>query len=309
MKNVTFKQFRYFEALARHGHFGRAAEACAITQPALSMQIKALEEELGGVLFERNRRQVRLTSFGEEIASRTRDILRSLDDLEGYARASRGGLVGRLRIGIIPTVAPYLLPGLVADLTRFHDGLDLHVRETMTPKLVQELNEGRLDMAIVALPVSESSLTETPLFTEDFVLVRPGRDEGKPVPSREALREMRLLLLEEGHCFRDQALSFCNKTAHAAHPRDLLDASSLSTLVQMVEAGLGVTLIPEMAVAVETRSASVSAARFKDPQPSRTIGMVWRNKSPLVKQLLQITEVIRRSAAASRNGEMPTGLA
>jgi LysR family hydrogen peroxide-inducible transcriptional activator len=300
MKNVTFKQFRYFEALALHGHFGRAAEACSITQPALSMQIKALEEELGAALFERNRRQVRLTSFGAQIALRTRDILRSLDDLEGYARAARDGLAGRLRIGVIPTVAPYLLPSLVADLTRLHDGLDLHVRETLTPRLVQELNEGRLDMAIVALPVSEPSLTETALFTENFVLVRPRRDEGKPVPNRDALREMRLLLLEEGHCFRDQALSFCNKNAHAVQPRDLLDASSLSTLVQMVEAGLGVTLIPEMAVAVETRSASVSIARFAAPQPSRTIGMVWRRSSPLARQFAQITDVVRHSAGSLR---------
>jgi LysR family hydrogen peroxide-inducible transcriptional activator len=303
MKNLTFRQFRYFEALARHRHFGRAAEACAISQPALSMQIKAFEEELGAAVFERDRRQVRLTSFGEEIALRARDILRSLDELEGYARASRGGVVGRLRIGVIPTVAPYLLPGLIADLTRLHGGLDLHVRETLTPKLVQELSEGRLDMAIVALPVSEPSLAEAALFTEDFVLVRPRRDEGKPVPDREALREMRLLLLEEGHCFRDQALAFCNKTPHGAQPRDLLDASSLSTLVQMVEAGLGVTLIPEMAVPVETRSASVSVARFNEPRPSRTIGMVWRRTSPLSNQLLQMTEVIRQSAGASRRSQ------
>ncbi|WP_020179750.1 hydrogen peroxide-inducible genes activator [Methylopila sp. M107] len=299
MKNVTFKQFRYFEALARHGHFGRAAEACSISQPALSMQIKAFEEELGSALFERDRRQLRLTSFGEEIALRAREILRTLDDLEGFARASKGGLVGRLRIGVIPTIAPYLLPSLIADLTRLHQGLDLHVRETLTPKLVQELNEGRLDAAIVALPVSEPSLAEAALFTESFVLVRPRRDEGRPVPDREALREMKLLLLEEGHCFRDQALSFCNRPSHA-QPRDLLDASSLSTLVQMVEAGLGVTLVPEMAVAVETRSASVSVARFAAPEPSRTIGMVWRRTSPLAKQLLQIAETVCQSAGASR---------
>ena len=299
MANLTLKQFRYFEALARHGHFGRAAEACAISQPALSMQIKAFEEELGGALFERDRRQVRLTSFGEEIALRARDILRSLDDLEGFARASRGGLVGRLRLGVIPTIAPYLLPSLIADLTRLHGGLDLHVRETLTPKLVQELNEGRLDAAIVALPVSEPSLTEASLFTEDFVLVRPRGDEGKPVPDRDRLREMRLLLLEEGHCFRDQALSFCRRP-NAAAPRDLLDASSLSTLVQMVEAGLGITLIPEMAVPVETRSAAVSVVRFRNPQPNRTIGMVWRRTSPLATQLHQMAEAVRRSAQAQR---------
>lgn len=300
MTNLTFKQLRYFEALARHGHFGRAAEACAISQPALSQQIKALEEELGAELFERDRRQVRLTSFGEEIALRTKDILRSLDELEGYAHASRDGQVARLRIGVIPTVAPYLLPGLIGDLTRLHGGLDLHVRETLTPKLVQELNEGRLDMAIVALPVSEPSLTEVALFTESFVLVRPRADEGKPAPNREALREMRLLLLEEGHCFRDQALSFCNAKPRAMQPRDLLDASSLSTLVQMVDAGLGVTLIPEMAVAVETRSASVSVVRFGRPEPSRTIGMVWRKTSPLARQMLEISDMVRQSAGALR---------
>lgn len=303
MTNLTFRQLRYFEALARHGHFGRAADACSISQPALSMQIKALEEELGAELFERGGRQVRLTSFGEGIAVRARDILRSLDELEGYARASRDGLVARLRIGVIPTVAPYLLPSLIGDLTRLHGGLDLHVRETLTPKLVQELNEGRLDMAIVALPVSEPSLTEVALFTESFVLVRPRAEEGKPAPNREALREMRLLLLEEGHCFREQALSFCNRSPRAVQSRDLLDASSLSTLVQMVDAGLGVTLIPEMAVAVETRSASVSVVRFKPPQPSRTIGMVWRKTSPLAKQLLQISEVVRQSAGVLRQAQ------
>ena len=298
MTNLTLKQLRYFEALARHGHFGRAAEACSISQPALSMQIKTLEEELGGDLFERGGRQVRLTGFGEEVARRIGDIVRSIDELEDYARASRDGLVGRLRVGVIPTVAPYLLPSLIGSLTRLHDGVDIHVRETQTPKLIQELNEGRLDMAIVALPVSEPSLTEFALFTESFVLVRPREDENKPVPSREALREMKLLLLEEGHCFREQALSFCNPGTRTLQHRDLLDASSLSTLVQMVDAGMGVTLIPEMAVAVETRSASVSVVPLGKPQPSRTIGMVWRKTSPLAKQLFDIAQVIRVSAGA-----------
>lgn len=149
----------------------------------------------------------------------------------------------------------------------------------------------------MALPVSEPSLTEVTCFSENFLLVRPGADEGTPVPSHETLREMRLLLLEEGHCFRDQALSFCNM--HAP-PREVLDASSLSTLVQMVGAGIGVTLIPEMAVGVETRSANVSIARFKDPQPSRTIGMVWRKTSPLAGQLQQISEAVCLAAEALR---------
>lgn len=303
MINLTLKQLRYFTAVARHGHFGRAAEASAISQPALSMQIKELEESLGIALFERSARNVRLTSFGEEFATRVRDILRSVDELGDLARASHDRLVGQLRIGVIPTIAPYLLPTVIGNLTRIYGGLDVHVRETMTSRLIRELSEGRLDAAIVALPVSEPSFTEHPLFTEELLLVRPGADEGKPVPSREMLREMRLLLLEEGHCFRDQALSFCN--IQSGLPREGLDGTSLSTLVQMVGAGIGVTFVPEMAVAVETRSASVSVARFKKPRPSRTVGMIWRKKNPLAKQLLQISEIVRQSADTLREVHGP----
>lgn len=298
MVNLTLKQLRYVEALARHGHFGRAADACAVSQPALSMQIKELEESLGAALFERGARHVRLTSFGAEFAPRVRDILGAVDQLGDLARAARGRLLGRLRLGVIPTIAPYLLPTIIGNLTRAYAGLDIHVRETLTPKLIQELAEGRLDTAIVALPVSEPSFAEVALFAEDFILVRPREDAAKPVPTVETLRQMRLLLLEEGHCFRDQALSFCNM--HSALPRELLDASSLSTLVQMVSAGIGVTLIPEMAVAVETRSASVALARFDAPRPSRTIGMIWRRTSPMDKQLLEISEIVRQSADTLR---------
>jgi LysR family hydrogen peroxide-inducible transcriptional activator len=298
MIHITLRQLGYFDALARHSHFGRAAAACAISQPALSMQIKELEESLGTVLIERGARQARLTKFGEEAALRVRDILRSVDELSDFARASRDRLAGRLRIGMIPTIAPYLLPAVIGGLARMHPELDIHVREALTSKLIQGLAEGRLDTAIVALPVSEPSLAEVALFAETFLLVRPGKDARTPVPSSETLREMRLLLLEEGHCFREQALSFCNMQSPL--PREVLDASSLSTLVQMVRAGMGVTLIPEMAVAVETRSASVSVARFKDPQPSRTIGMIWRKTSPLARQLLQLSEVVCRSADAWR---------
>jgi LysR family transcriptional regulator, hydrogen peroxide-inducible genes activator len=298
MINVTLRQLRYFDALARHGHFGRAAEACAISQPALSMQIREMEEALGGALIERNARQVGLTKFGEELVQRVRDILRSVDELGDFARASQDRLAGRLRVGMIPTIAPYLLPKVIENLARLHPELDIHVRETLTPRLIKEVSEGRLDTAIVALPVSEPLLTEVALFTENFLLVRPGGDEGTPVPSSETLREMRLLLLEEGHCFRDQALSFCKM--QSSPPREVLDASSLSTLVQMVGAGIGVTLIPEMAVPVETRSASVSVARFKNPQPSRTIGMVWRKTSPLAGQLQQISDVVCLAAGKAR---------
>lgn len=300
MTNLTLRQLRYVEALARHGHFGRAAEACAVSQPALSMQIRALEEGLGAALVERGAREARLTAFGEAFVQRAREILRAVDELGDLARASQDRLAGRLRIGVIPTVAPYLLPRIISDLTRASADIDIHVRETVTPRLIAELAEGRLDTAIVALPVSEPAFTEAALFPEEFVLVRPAADADRPVPGAEALREMRLLLLEEGHCFRDQALSFCR--LESGPPRELLDASSLSTLVQMVAAGIGVTLIPEMAVAVETRSAAVSVARLGEPRPTRTIGMIWRRSNPLGPRLRQLADVVRRSAETLRAG-------
>ena len=295
MDNLTLRQLRYFEALAHHRHFGRAAEACTISQPALSMQIRDLETTLGRILFERGPRHVRLTGFGEDFAQRVRRIVQSVDELGDLARVSRDGLAGRLRIGIIPTVAPYLLPTIVGRLARSHPGLDIAIRESLTRKLIDELADGRIDTAIVALPVSEPAFTEVALFSEEFLLVRPQSDARKPPPSAAALREMRLLLLEEGHCFRDQALSFCDM-APARRPREILDGSSLTTLVQMVGAGIGVTLIPEMAVAIETRSARVALTRFAPPRPSRTIGMIWRRTSPLAAQLAQVSEIVRTAA-------------
>jgi LysR family transcriptional regulator, hydrogen peroxide-inducible genes activator len=298
MTDITLRQLRYFDALAIHGRFGRAATACGISQPALSMQIKELEEVLGAALVERGARQARLTSFGEDAVLRVREILRSVDEMGDLARASRDRLAGRLRIGMIPTIAPYFLPTAIANIGRRHPELDIHVREALTSTLIQELLEGRLDAAVVALPVSEPSLAEVALFKEHFLLVRSSDEEGAPVPTGRELRSMRLLLLEEGHCFRDQALSFCKM--QSSLPREALDASSLSTLVQMVSAGMGVTLIPEMAAAVETRSASVSVARFRNPQPARTIGMIWRKRSPLAAQLLRLSEVVCGTAGELR---------
>jgi len=294
MIGLTMKHLRYFEALSRHGHFGRAAEACGISQPALSVQIKELEELLGAPLIERGARQIRLSGLGEALAERARNILSSVDELGDLARASHGSLTGRLRIGVIPTIAPYMLPRLIKELGARNPDLDIRLRETVTQTLLRDLNEGRMDMAIVALPVSEPALHEEPLFEEEFMLVRPQEDAGKPVPNAERLREMRLLLLEEGHCFRDQALSFCSPATLA--PRDLMEGSSLSTLVQMVGAGIGVTLIPEMAVETETRSADVAVVRLPAPRPKRTVGMVWRKSNPLAPQLTGIAEMVRGSA-------------
>ncbi len=285
------KHLRYFEALAQSGHFGRAADACSISQPALSLQMKELEEILGAPLIDRSARQVRLTSLGEAFAQRAREILRSVDELTDLARASFSPLTGRLRIGVIPTIAPYLLPAIIQELAQRFQGLDLRPREAVTQRLLEDVIEGRLDCAILALPSGEPSLHETMLFDEEFVLVRPRADATKPVPRAEVLREMRLLLLEEGHCFRDQALSYCSLSQGSA--RDVIEGSSLSTLVQMVGAGIGVTLIPEMAVPIETRSAQVALSRMPDPRPKRQIGMVWRRANPLSQQLEHIAGIVR----------------
>ena len=294
MNNLTLKQLRYFEALSRHGHFGRAADACAISQPALSVQIKELEQNLGTILFERGPRHVSLTAFGEDWALRVRDILRALDELGDMARAAESGFIGRLRIGVIPTIAPYLLPGLIHQLGQSHPDIDVHIRETVTPKLIEELGGGQIDTAIVALPVAEPGFEEVPLFTENLMLVRPIAEANLPVPTPDLLGQMRLLMLEEGHCFRDQALAFCN--LQSKRPREGLDGSSLSTLVQMVGAGIGVTLIPEMAVPVETRSAPVCVGRFSAPQPTRTVGMIWRATNPMSGQLRQVADMVQQVA-------------
>lgn len=298
MENVTLKQLRYFDALAAHGHFGRAAAACAISQPAISVQIKDLEDSLGVPLFERGARQVRMTPAGELLIEKARSILAAIDALGEAARASRGQSLTRLRLGIIPTIAPYLLPRVIGALNQAYSGLDLHVRETLTPKLLHELKEARIDAAILALPISDETLTEAPLFQEEFVLVRPLEDAAKPVPNGEALRKMRLLLLEEGHCFRDQALAFCS--LGPAVPRDGLDGSSLTTLVQMVSAGIGVTLIPEMAIPVETPAAEVSIAPFPSPAPTRQIGMIWRKRNPMARQLASVADVVRAATGAAK---------
>lgn len=288
------KQLRYFEALAQHRHFGRAAEACAISQPALSLQVKELEEIVGAPLVERGTRQIRLTGLGETFAVRARAILRAVEELGELARASLRPFSGRLRLGFIPTVAPYLLPSVINGLSVAYPGLDLQPRESTTQRLIGELLNGRLDAAILALPVAEPALTAVALFEEEFLLVRPQADSDKPVPGAAALHDMRLLLLEEGHCFRDQAIAFCKISVSPS--RDMIEGNSLSTLVQMVGAGIGVTLIPEMAVPVETRSAPVSVARLPLPRPTRTIGMVWRRTNPLSGELTQIAGIVREAA-------------
>ncbi|WP_438955988.1 LysR substrate-binding domain-containing protein [Cognatiyoonia sp.] len=292
MINLTLKHFRYFDALARFGHFGRAAEDCAISQPALSVQIKELETMLGAPLVERTSRKIKLTTLGEEFLTRARKILSDVEEMAALARSSEGSLKGALRLGVIPTIAPYLLPSIIQKLGATYPDLDLQPRESVTKSLVQDLLESRLDFIIAALPISEPSLQEFALFDEEFVLVRPKRDANLPVPSPDKLQKMKLLLLEEGHCFRDQALEFCDLRPSASN--FIMEGSSLSTLVQMVRAGLGLTLLPEMAIPLELQQAGLSIAQFSANRPHRRIGMIWRKTSPLGPQLLELGAILRR---------------
>ena len=311
MKNITLRQLHYFDTLASALHFGRAADICAISQPALSMQIKELEAQAGAALFERSPKGLALTPFGAEFATRARAILREIAALGDFVRAQTGdGLAGRVSLGVIPTVAPYFLPQMMAALQASFPALDLRLREAITHTLLSELGEGRLDCAILALPLAAPQLAQMPLFAEDFVLVRPAADAARPVPDAQGLREMRLLLLEEGHCFRDQALAFCAPAPSArpnnrpnTYPREVMDGSALTTLVQMVAAGMGVTLIPDMAVALETRAAQVCIQRFPAPAPQRQIGMVWRKTSPIAGHLGDLAQVLRSHTGAQSGAQ------
>ena len=293
MTKITLRQLRYFEALAQHRHFGVASNACSVTQPALSMQIRDFELALGVNLFEKGTHPVQLTPLGRIIAAKSKAIMLDVAELEELVRASDNQPLINLRLGVIPTVAPYIFSRIAKDLTMHFTGLNLKMREAITSKLITAVIDGELDAAIIALPASEPRLRELELFRENFLLVRPRADAKKPVPRPEMLKEMRLLLLEEGHCFRDQALTFCKMGS--SDTQDVMDGNSLTTLVQMVAAGFGVTLIPEMAAEFEGRIPNISIAKFHKNPPTRKIGMVWRRNSPLQDKYIEIAQIVKAS--------------
>ena len=278
---VTLKQLRYFSAVARHRHFGRAAEECHVSQPALSLQIQELEGYLGCQLVERRRGAIALTETGHEIAERAKRILLEASDLVDHARHRPNLLSGDLDLGVIPSIAPYLLPATLPMLQRRYPGLGLRLRETQTATLLDELADGRLDVALLSLPIDRAGLETLPLFDDPFLLVVPSASPGNKAPftPQAALSGENLLLLEEGHCLRDQALSFCGTTR--IESRRQYGASSLSTIMQMVANGFGTTLMPAMALPIELRAdMPVRLFRFVEPQPSRSIGLAWRRSSP-----------------------------
>ncbi|MCA1299004.1 hydrogen peroxide-inducible genes activator [Stappia indica] len=289
---ITLRQLRYFEALARHRHFGRAAEAVAVSQPALSMQIKELETTLGIALVERRPNAVRLTAEGEEIARRASRILSETRDLIDYGRHAGEVLTGTLRLGIIPSIAPYLLPRILPALTRAYPNVDLRVRETLTEALVAELKQGDLDVILAALPVGGPDLETLLLFADRFLLAvraTPELDERKRIDPA-SVDGGSLLLLEEGHCLRDQALNYCEGLRPST--RSTFGATSLSTVMQMVAAGYGVTLLPEICAPLEVRDDRVALLRFTEPQPRRSVGLAWRRSSPRKQDFLALGDCI-----------------
>jgi LysR family hydrogen peroxide-inducible transcriptional activator len=290
---ISFRQLRYLDALARHRHFGRAAAACAISQPALSMQIKDLEKDLGVTLVERRSGDVMLTETGVEIARRAERILSEVSDLDDFARHRGAVLSGTLKFGVIPSVAPYVLPHLLPVLQERHPDLELELRETQTRFLVEELIRGSLDVVMIALPSPVPEIETLALFDDAFLLAAPSGDD---LPSRtritaDDIDPRRLILLEEGHCLRDQALAFCND-ATGGSLREL-GATSLTTVMQMVANGYGVTLIPEIAVPVEARDQRVKLLRFAKPQPFRTIGLGWRKTSSRARDFRALGEIVK----------------
>jgi LysR family hydrogen peroxide-inducible transcriptional activator len=300
-KQPSLAQLRAFAAVAEHLHFRDAAAAIGMSQPALSGAVSALEEALGVQLLERTTRKVLLSPAGERLAVRARAVLEAVSALMDEAEAVRAPFTGVLRLGVIPTVAPYLLPTVLKLVHERYPELDLQVHEEQTSSLLEGLGAGRLDLLLLAVPLGVPGVTELPLFDEDFVLVTPedhwlgGRQD---IP-REALRELHLLLLDEGHCLRDQALDICREAGRTEGAPVTTTAAGLATLVQLVAGGLGVTLLPRTAVDVETgRAGRLQTGWFADPAPSRRIALAMRSGAARGGEFEEFATALREAMGA-----------
>ena len=290
---MNLRDLKYLVALAELRHFGKAAEACFVSQPTLSMQIRKLEEELGVALFERAPRKVMLTPAGQDMVQRASRILAEVEQMKEAARRSKDPEAGTLRLGVFPTLGPYLLPHVVPQLRERFPQLELQLVEEKSDILLQRLREGRLDAALLALPLHDEQLHAEFLFEEPFVFAAPAQHplaQGATL-SMDALTDETLLLLEDGHCLRDQALDVCRLSG--AQEKAGFRATSLETLRQMVAAGAGVTLLPALAVlAPVAQPRNIRLVPFRDPPPSRRIALVWRKSSAMDGFLLTLADTI-----------------
>lgn len=300
---ISIRALGYLVALAEEKHFGRAAERCHVSQPTLSAQIKKLEEQLEVRLVERSQRRVMLTDIGEEILSRARRVLQEVDAVCEIARSHQDPLSGELRIGLIPTVGPYLLPAVAPVLRKALPRLRLYLVEHQTADLLAALDAGRVDLAILALPVDQDGVEIQPLYSEPFLAALPA---GHPLCQRAHLKiadldGQTLLLLEDGHCLRDQALEVCGKI-DVSEPQDFR-ATSLETLRQMVASGLGLTLLPGLATERPfDRTPGLAVRPLRNPVPDRTVAGAWRRTSPRSATILEVCRVIRETMAKKGAG-------
>ncbi len=289
----TLRQLQYAIAVADALSFRKAAEACGVSQPSLSAQLAQLEGAIGVQLFERDRRRVLVTAAGREVLERARRVLLEADDLLEGAKRVGDPLAGSLRIGVIPTISPYLLPGVTPALRAEYPRLALTWVEDKTEVLVWSLDVGALDAALLALEADIGDLDHEVIARDPFLLATPrGHRLGARASAAKAaeLRDTPVLLLDDGHCFREQALTFCSN----AKARELeFRATSLSTLAQMVAGGAGVTLLPELSVPTEARRAEIEIRRFARPAPGRTVALVWRTRSPLAAALRRLASTLR----------------
>ncbi len=293
---MNLRDLEYVVAVAEHRHFGRAAESCGVSQPTLSAQVRKLEDELGVELFERSPRNIRPTAAGERVLERIKVVLRETRSIADIATEMSNPETSTLRIGLFPTLAPYLLPHVVPELRSTFPDLALRLIEAKTDDIVDRLRSGDLDAGVLALPVEGDDLVSQLLFSEDFLLAVPAdhalADSDEPVPLNVLAGES-VLLLEDGHCLRDQALSVC--TLAGAVEDESLRSTSLETMRQMVAAGVGVTLLPRMAVSPPTApSPMVSLREFAAPAPGRTIAMFWRTSSAYRSFMPRLAEVFAR---------------
>jgi LysR family hydrogen peroxide-inducible transcriptional activator len=292
-RQPTLKQLRYLAAVAEHGHFGNAARSCHVSQSTLSAGILELEDALNASLIERAHRQVILTPLGQDVVTRAADILTAVDDLQDLCEASSEPFTGKLRLGVIPTIAPFLLPALLKRLRREHPDFQLFIREDLSGRLVHDLQHGELDLLLLALPYPADNIESRHLYADEFLFACPG---DHPLAGREKvaiadLAGQDLLLLEDGHCLRDHALEACKLREQELHIP--YQATSLNTIVQMVANGIGATLLPRMALeAGILEGTDVSVIPFRERDISRSIGLMWRRKTPRREAFARLGEFI-----------------
>ncbi|MEP4484633.1 MAG: hydrogen peroxide-inducible genes activator [Halioglobus sp.] len=292
-RQPTLKQLKYLCAVAEHGHFGRAAKACHVSQSTLSAGIIELEEVLGASLVERNNRQVLLSGLGEDVVARAQDILLQAEDLVSLCDASAEPFTGKLRLGVIPTIAPFVLPRLLKRLRSKYPDFQLFIREDLSGHLVDTLHRGEVDVILLALPFPADNVDTMALYEDDFLLASPASNTftASAEVKTSQLKGEELLLLEDGHCLRDHALEACKlRDADISIP---YQATSLNTIVQMVANGIGITLLPRMALDAHILSGTdVSVYEFSEKNVSRTIGLMWRKKTPRQREFHLLGEFI-----------------